>query len=77
MNEFSWKGLSSSFLIDMKKGGDLYSMTTTWGRYAGVLEETMIGREGGIVGVGVMPVVMDTLKILLLPTANNSTKHLT
>ncbi len=56
MNEFSWKGLSASFLIDMKKGGDLYSMTTTWGRYAGVLEETMIGREGGIVGVGVMPV---------------------
>jgi TonB-linked SusC/RagA family outer membrane protein len=56
MNEFSWKGLSASFLIDMKKGGDLYSMTTTWGRYAGVLEETLIGREGGIVGVGVMPV---------------------
>ena len=55
MNEFSWKGLSASFLIDMKKGGDLYSMTTTWGRYAGALEETLIGREGGIVGDGVMP----------------------
>lgn len=55
MNEFSWKGLNASFLIDMKKGGDLYSMTTTWGRYAGVLEETLIGREGGIVGDGVMP----------------------
>ncbi len=55
MNEFSWKGLNASFLIDMKQGGDLYSMTTTWGRYAGVLEETLIGREGGIVGVGVMP----------------------
>jgi TonB-linked SusC/RagA family outer membrane protein len=54
LNEFSWKGLSASFLIDMKKGGDLYSMTTTWGRYAGALEETLIGREGGIVGVGVM-----------------------
>ncbi len=55
LNEFSWKGLNASFLIDMKKGGDLYSMTTTWGRYAGALEETLIGREGGIVGVGVMP----------------------
>ena len=55
MNEFSWKGLNASFLIDMKKGGDLYSMTTTWGRYAGALEETLIGREGGIVGTGVMP----------------------
>jgi len=55
LNEFSWKGLNASFLIDMKKGGDLYSMTTTWGRYAGALEETLIGREGGLVGVGVMP----------------------
>lgn len=55
LNEFSWKGLNASFLIDMKKGGDLYSMTTTWGRYAGALEETLIGREGGIVGEGVMP----------------------
>ena len=56
LNEFSWKGLNASFLIDMKRGGDLYSMTTTWGRYAGALEETLIGREGGIVGEGVMPV---------------------
>jgi hypothetical protein len=55
LNEISWKGLSASVLIDMKKGGDLYSMTTTWGRYAGALEETLIGREGGVVGVGVMP----------------------
>jgi hypothetical protein len=55
LNEFSWKGINASFLIDMKKGGDLYSMTTTWGRYAGALEETLIGREGGVVGVGVMP----------------------
>ena len=55
LNEISWKGLTGSILIDMKQGGDLYSMTTTWGRYAGALEETLIGREGGIVGVGVMP----------------------
>jgi hypothetical protein len=31
-------------------------MTTTWGRYSGVLEETTIGREGGIVGTGVKEV---------------------
>ena len=54
MNEFSFKGISLSVLIDMKKGGDLYSMTTTWGRYAGVLEETLLGRENGIVGKGVI-----------------------
>ncbi|MEI8225073.1 MAG: SusC/RagA family TonB-linked outer membrane protein [Bacteroidota bacterium] len=55
LNEFSYKGLNASFLIDTKQGGDMYSMTTTWGRYAGALKETLIGREGGIVGVGVMP----------------------
>lgn len=55
LNEFTFSnGISASFLIDMKKGGDLYSMTTTWGRNAGALEETLIGREGGIVGEGVM-----------------------
>jgi TonB-linked SusC/RagA family outer membrane protein len=54
LNEFSYKGLNASFLIDTKQGGDMYSMTTTWGRYAGALKETLIGREGGIVGDGVM-----------------------
>ena len=53
-NELTYKNFSLSFLIDMKKGGDIYSMTTTWGRYAGVLEETLQGREDGIVGNGVM-----------------------
>jgi TonB-linked SusC/RagA family outer membrane protein len=54
LNEFFWKGFNASILIDTKQGGDLYSMTTTWGRYSGALKETLIGREGGIVGKGVM-----------------------
>lgn len=53
-NEFTFKGLNFGFLVDGRKGGDIYSMTSTWGRYAGVLEETLIGREGGLVGDGVM-----------------------
>ncbi len=48
-----WKGLSFNTIIDAKMGGDMYSMTTTWGRYAGVLEETLLGREEGIIGDGV------------------------
>jgi hypothetical protein len=55
-NEFSFKGFDLDVLIDMRQGGDLYSMTTTWGRYSGVLKETLLGRENGIVGVGVKPV---------------------
>jgi len=52
-NSFKFKGVEFSFLLDFHKGGDIYTMTNSWGRYAGVLKESLIGREGGIVGVGV------------------------
>jgi hypothetical protein len=55
-NQFSMKGFDLSILIDYHKGGDIYNMTNAWGRYAGALEETLIGREGGIVGTGVKEV---------------------
>jgi TonB-linked SusC/RagA family outer membrane protein len=58
-NEVSFKGVSLSFLIDAKMGGDIYSMTTSWGRYAGILEETLKGRESGIVGDGVKNIGTD------------------
>ena len=53
---FSWYNVSLNFLFDFHMGGELYSMTTTWGRYAGLLDETLIGREGGITGIGVKEV---------------------
>lgn len=53
-NSFSFKGITASALIDFKQGGSVYSVTNTWGRYAGALEETVKGREGGIVGDGVI-----------------------
>ena len=49
-----YKNFDFSTLIDAKVGGDVHSMTYAWGRYSGVLEETLIGRETGVVGVGVM-----------------------
>jgi TonB-linked SusC/RagA family outer membrane protein len=48
-----YKGFDFSTLIDAKVGGDVHSMTYAWGRYAGTLEESLIGRETGIVGNGV------------------------
>ena len=51
---FTYKNLSLNALVDAKIGGDIYTMTNTWGRYAGVLAETVYGRETGIVGDGVM-----------------------
>lgn len=53
-NTFSYKGISLNVLIDAKIGGDVYSMTNAWGRYSGILKETLIGRENGIIGEGVM-----------------------
>ncbi len=50
----SYKGINLNTTIDGKFGGDIYTMTTTWGRYSGVLEETLLGRESGLVGDGVM-----------------------
>ncbi len=48
-----YKNLDFSTLIDAKWGGDVHSMTYSWGRTAGTLSETLIGREGGVVGSGV------------------------
>lgn len=59
-NTFSFKGVSLGVLVDAKIGGEIYSMTNAWGRYAGILEETLIGREDGIVGVGVMQTGTDS-----------------
>ena len=50
----TYKGFDLSTLIDAKVGGDIHSMSYAWGRYAGTLEESLIGRETGVVGSGVM-----------------------
>ena len=49
-----YKDFDISTLIDAKIGGEIHSMTYAWGRYAGTLEESLIGRETGVVGNGVM-----------------------
>jgi len=66
-NEFTYKNLSASFLIDIHQGGDIYSMTNAWGRYAGALEESLIGREGGITGVGVKEVTDASGNVTYVP----------
>ncbi len=51
---FRYKDFDFSTLVDAKIGGDVHSMSYSWGRYAGTLSETIIGRETGVVGNGVM-----------------------
>jgi hypothetical protein len=41
-----------SFLVDGRVGGHVFSATNLWGSYAGSLASTLIGRETGMVIVG-------------------------
>ncbi|NLG63479.1 MAG: SusC/RagA family TonB-linked outer membrane protein [Candidatus Cloacimonetes bacterium] len=43
-NEFSYKNFDLGFLLDIRRGGEIYSVTHMWGTYAGVLEKTVKGR---------------------------------
>lgn len=55
-NEISFKNISLSFLLDWRQGGTIVSRTKAIGSTSGVLEETIEGREDGIVGEGVVNV---------------------
>jgi TonB-linked SusC/RagA family outer membrane protein len=52
-NTFSYKSFSLTALIDVRMGGDLYDQGTGLARFTGQYEETAVGREEGIIGVGV------------------------
>jgi TonB-linked SusC/RagA family outer membrane protein len=56
-NSFSYKGLSLSFLIDVKQGGDVFSTDMYYGLATGLYEETAVGdyRTAGVVHPGVNP----------------------
>ena len=49
----AYKGFTLSALVDAKIGGEVYSMTHAWGRFSGILEESLQGRETGLVIDGV------------------------
>lgn len=53
-NSFRYKSVDLSFLLDKHQGGEVFSVTNMFGRYSGVLEETLVGRDTGIVVVGVL-----------------------
>lgn len=50
-NRFAYRDFDLSFLIDIRHGGSIYSSTNATGKYTGVLESTLQGRDvehGGI-----------------------------
>lgn len=46
-NSFSYKNLSLSFLIDMQKGGDIWSLDMCYGLYSGLYPETVFINDLG------------------------------
>ena len=44
----SWKGISLYFLIDIQKGGDVYSVNTKYGQATGLYAETAENNDKGI-----------------------------
>lgn len=55
-NSFTYKNLSLGFLIDMRKGGDIYSGSVNAAAAAGTLAETTEGRDAWYAGTGGYPV---------------------
>jgi hypothetical protein len=53
-NSFKYKAFDFSFLLDTRQGGIVVSRTKTIASTSGQLRETLVGRENGIVGVGVV-----------------------
>ena len=50
-NEFTYKNLSFGFLLDFRKGGDVYSISQAFGLDTGIYDVTAVGnmREEGVI----------------------------
>ena len=52
-NDFSYKNFNFSFLVDYRFGNKILSATNYYSIFRGLNQMTLVGREGGVVGVGV------------------------
>lgn len=69
-NSFNYKGLTLSFLIDVRKGGDIFSTDMYYGKATGLYKETA---EGDIRTTGlVMPGVLTTGEVNTYPVRRPS-----
>lgn len=53
---FNFKGFTLGAFVDFRKGGKIFSLTNTWGKYSGLFAETAEGdiRENGIIVSGMV-----------------------
>ena len=69
-NTFKYKNVDFGFLIDTRQGGIVVSRTKTIGSTSGQLQETLEGRETGIVAEGVVNTGTDDSPIYTPNTVN-------
>jgi TonB-linked SusC/RagA family outer membrane protein len=72
----AYKGFRLTGVIDFQDGGKLFSLTNTWGKYSGTLEETAEGniREEGLVLDGVVQTGVDAQGNPISDGTKNTTK---
>ncbi|MFL5486901.1 MAG: SusC/RagA family TonB-linked outer membrane protein [Gemmatimonadaceae bacterium] len=77
-NQISFGNLSVNTLLDIKRGGQLYSVTNMFGEYAGVLANTVNGRENDYNDPGVLVEGIDVATITTAnPNGSPNTKRIT
>jgi len=55
-SDFRWKDFDFGFLFDWRQGGTIVSRLTAIASTSGVLENTLVGRETGVIGDGIVNV---------------------
>ncbi len=68
-NTFSYKGISLSIFFEQRDGGSIYSSTAAHLRINGFGEETLLGREGGVVFNGVNEITGENGQVTYVPNA--------
>jgi TonB-linked SusC/RagA family outer membrane protein len=66
-NSLNYKGITLSFLIDARIGGDIYDEGTGTARWTGQYAETALGREEGVIGKGVREITNPDKSISYIP----------
>ncbi|WP_186757169.1 SusC/RagA family TonB-linked outer membrane protein [Echinicola salinicaeni] len=64
-NEFSYKGINLSFLIDYSYGNKVLSATEFYSHFRGLHKNTLVGREGGVTNDGVTASAEDYYRALV------------
>ncbi|RRQ47034.1 SusC/RagA family TonB-linked outer membrane protein [Chryseobacterium sp. SC28] len=71
-NSFNYKGFSLSFLIDVRKGGDIFSLDQYYGLATGLYKGTENYRESGTVWEGVNPNGQPNTTVTINPSSFGS-----